>query len=287
MILYLPLLLLPPCSNSNILNISSVSLPCELGPIKEFEGSVPNVSLLEKPMSVLFPAPPNKASKGLKILVSLRAVAFLPSFKNIWFRKEVSVPFDGKKDENGKSLNEEGEDEDWDSREENGEFEDWDGSIANGPNNCLNSERLKSSVEFFGKLRISASPEIELSLFISEFPMLKDELENGPPLQRFAKSSMPQMVCKFIGGIEFIMEVMFGIVPAEEFVNRLSSTVLGELFSSDVLNNFEELSTKLLEFSDDMIPCNIGNLSLSIANPVELVSSFSEFDKLSESILKE
>ncbi len=80
-----------------------------------------------------------------------------------------------KKDENGKSLNEEGEDEedDWDSREENDEFEDGDESIANGPNNCLNSERLKSSVEFLGKLRISASPEIELSLFNRELPMLK------------------------------------------------------------------------------------------------------------------
>ena len=171
--------------------------------------------------------------------------------------------------------------------EEKGEFEDGDESIANGPNNCLNSERLKSSVEFLENLSMSASPEIELSLFNRELPMLREGLENGPPLQRFAKSSMPQMDCRFIGGIEFIMEVMFGIVPAEEFFKRFSSIVLGKLFISGVLNNFEELSAKLLEFSDDKIDCSTGTLSLSIANPVELVSSFSDFDKLSESILKE
>ena len=85
----------------------------------------------------------------------------------------MSVPLDGKKD-NGKSLNEEEEEEEGDSREEKGEFEDGEESIANGPNNCLNSERLKSSVEFFEKLSISASPEIELSLFNRELPMLRD-----------------------------------------------------------------------------------------------------------------
>jgi hypothetical protein len=138
-----------------------------------------------------------------------------------------------------------------------------------------------------GKLRISASPIIELSLFNSELPILNGGLENGPPVQRFAKSSMLQMDCKFIGGIEFIMEVIFGIVPAEEFFKRFSRIILGELFISELLNNFEELSATLLEFSDDKIPCSIGTLSLSIANPVELVSSFSDFDKLSESILKE
>ena len=88
----------------------------------------------------------------------------------------MSVPLDGKMDENGKSLNEEDEDwgEDGDSRDEKGEFEDWEESIANGPNNCLNSERLKSSVEFFEKLSILASPEIELSLFNRGLPMLRD-----------------------------------------------------------------------------------------------------------------
>lgn len=142
-------------------------------------------------------------------MVSLRAVPLLLSFKNIWFRKEVSVPLDGKKDENGKSLDEE-EEEDGDSREEKGELEDGEESIANGPNNCLNSERLKpSAVEFFDKLSILASPENELSLFNRESPTLRDGLENGAPLQRFAKSSMPQMDCKSIGGIEFIIEVMF------------------------------------------------------------------------------
>ena len=96
-------------------------------------------------------------------------------------------------------------------------------------------------MEFLGKLSISASPEIELSLFNRELPMLRDGLENGPPLQRFAKSSMPQMDCKSIGGIEFIMEDMFGIFSAEEFFRRFSSIVLGELFISEVLSNFEEL----------------------------------------------
>ena len=160
-------------------------------------------------------------------------------------------------------------------------------SIAKGPNNCLNSERLKSPVEFWERLSISANPEIELSLLNRKLPMLSDGLENGPPLQRSARSWMPQMDCKFIGGIEFIMEDMFRIFPAEEFFKRFSSIVLVELFVSDVLNKSEELSAKLLEFSDDKIPSIIGTFSLSIANPVELVSSFRDFDRLSESILKE
>ena len=82
------------------------------------------------------------------------------------------------------------------------------------------------------------------------------------------------------------MEDMFRMFPEEEF-KRFSSIFLGELFSSDLLINPEELSVKLLKFKADNIPCSIGTLSLSIASPVELVSSFREFDKLSESILKE
>ena len=103
---------MPPCSNSSILKISSVSFPCGLGSIKEFDEPVPNESLLEKPRLVSLPAPPNMASKGLKIVVSLTAVPLLLSFKNIWFRKEVSDSLDDKKDENGKSLNEEGDEDD-------------------------------------------------------------------------------------------------------------------------------------------------------------------------------
>ena len=62
------------------------------------------------------------ASNGLKIVVSLTAVPLLLSFKNIWFRKEVSVPLDNRKDENGKSLNEEGEDEDDDNDHAEGQM---------------------------------------------------------------------------------------------------------------------------------------------------------------------
>ena len=56
---------------------------------------------------LLLPTPPNKASKGLKIVVSLDAVPLLLSFKNIWFKKEVPDSLDGKKEDNGKLLNEE------------------------------------------------------------------------------------------------------------------------------------------------------------------------------------
>ena len=157
------------------------------GIIKELEESFPNEPLLKNPRPVSFPSPlllllllllppPNKASKRLKIVVLLDAVPLLLSFKNIWFRKEVSDSLDGKKEDNGKSLNGE-EEEDGDSKEENGEFEDGeDGeeSIAKGPNNSLNSERLKSLFEFLEKLSILVRPEIELSLFSRELPMLKD-----------------------------------------------------------------------------------------------------------------
>ena len=98
---------------------------------------------------------------------------------------------------------------------------------------------------------------------------------------------MPQMVCKLIGGIEFIMEDMFRIFPEDEFFKRFSIMLVGELFSFDALNRSEELSVKLLKFRDDKIPPNKGTFSLSMANPVELVNSFRDFDKLSESILKE
>jgi hypothetical protein len=89
---------------------------------------------------------------------------------------------DGKKEDNGKLLNEEEEEEDGDSREDKGKSEgDGEGeekegeeSIANGPNNSLNSERLKSLFEFLEKLSILVRPEIELSLFSRELPMLKD-----------------------------------------------------------------------------------------------------------------
>ena len=64
---------------------------------------------------------------------------------------------------------------------------------------------------------------------------------------------MLQMVCKLIGGIDFIMEDMFRIFPEEEF-KRFSSIFLGELFSSDLLNNPEELSVKLLKFKEDNNP---------------------------------
>lgn len=195
---------------------------------------------------------------------------------------------DGKKEDNGKLLNEE-EREDGDSREEDGEF-DWEGeredSIANGPNNSLNFERLNSLFEFFEKLSILARSEIELSLFGRELPMSKEGWEKDPPLQRSDRSWMLQMVCKLIGGIDFIMEDMFKIFPEEEF-KRFSNIFSGELFSSDLLNKPVELSVKLLKFKEDNNPCNIGTLSLSIASPVELVSSFRESIRLSESILKE
>jgi hypothetical protein len=89
---------------------------------------------------------------------------------------------DGKKEDNDKLLNEE-EEEDGDSREEKGKSEgegegeekEGEESIANGPNNSLNSERLKSLFEFLEKLSILVRPEIELSLFSRELPpMLKD-----------------------------------------------------------------------------------------------------------------
>jgi hypothetical protein len=97
---------------------------------------------------------------------------------------------------------------------------------------------------------------------------------------------MPQMVCKLIAGIDFIIEEMFSIFPEEEF-KRLSSIFLVEVFMSDLLNISEELSVKLLKFKEDRIPCNIGTFSLSMAIPVELVSCFRESDKLLESISKE
>jgi hypothetical protein len=138
-----------------------------------------------KPLILLLPLlllpPPNKASKRLKIVLLLDAVPLLLSFENIWFRKETSDSLDGKKEDNGKLLN--GEEEDGDSREENGKSEgegegeekEGEESIANGPNNSLNSERLKSLFEFLEKLSILVRPEIELSLFSRELPpMLKD-----------------------------------------------------------------------------------------------------------------
>ena len=84
-------------------------------------------------------------------MVSLDAVPLLLSFNNIWFKKEVSDSLDGKKEENGKSLN---EGEDCDPREENDEFEgEGEESIAKGPNNFLNSERLKSPFEFLERIK--------------------------------------------------------------------------------------------------------------------------------------
>jgi hypothetical protein len=133
-------------------------------------------------LPILLLPPPNKASKRLKIVLLLDAVPLLLSFENIWFRKETSDSLDGKKEDNGKLLNGE---EDGDSREENGKSEgegegegeekEGEESIANGPNNSLNSERLKSLFEFLEKLSILVRPEIELSLFNRELPpMLKD-----------------------------------------------------------------------------------------------------------------
>jgi hypothetical protein len=101
---------------------------------------------------------------------------------------------------------------------------------------------------------------------------------------------MPQMVFKLTGGIDFIMEEMFKFPDEEEEeeFKRFSSIFLDELFSSDLLNISEEkLSVKLLKFKEDKIPCSIGTFSLSMASHVELVSSFRDSDKLSESILKE
>jgi len=106
-------------------------------------------------------------------VVSLRAVPLLLLFKNIWFRNEAPDSLDGKKDENGKSLSE----EEGDSNEEKGDDDDEgerEESIANGPNNWINSDRLKPPVEFLEKLSNSARPVIELSLFSREFPILKD-----------------------------------------------------------------------------------------------------------------
>jgi hypothetical protein len=75
-------------------------------------------------------------------------------------------------------LEEEGEGEEWeegDSREEKGECEaEGEASIANGPTNSLNCERLKSPFGFLEKLSKLTRPEIELSLFSRELPMLKD-----------------------------------------------------------------------------------------------------------------
>lgn len=132
-------------------------------------------------LPILLLPPPNKASKRLKIVLLLDAVPLLLAFENIWFRKETSDSLDGKKEDNGKSLNE--EEVDGDSREENGKSEgegegeekEGEESIANGPNNSLNSERLKSPFEFLEKLSILVRPEIELSFFSRELPpMLKD-----------------------------------------------------------------------------------------------------------------
>ena len=267
----------------------------------ELKESFPREPLLKKPRPVsllslllllLLPTPklppPNKASKGLKTVVSLDVVPLLVLFKNIWFKKEVSDSLDGKKEENGKSLTvEEGEVEDGDPREENNVFEEEEGeaSIANGPNNSLSFERLKSPFEFLEKLSKLARPEVEL-LFIRELSRLKDGWEKVPPLQRSDRSSMPQMVCKLRGGIDFIMEEMFRTFPEEE-LKRFFSTFLVELFKSDFLTNSEELSLKLLKFKEDKIPCNIGTFSLSRASPVELVSCFRDSDELSESISKE
>ena len=132
-------------------------------------------------LPILLLPPPNKASKRLRIVLLLDAVPLLLSFENIWFRKETSDSLDGKKEDNGKLLNEEGEEEDGDSREDKGksegegEVKEGEESIANGPNNSLNSERLKSLFEFLEKLSILVRPEIELSLFSRELPpMIKD-----------------------------------------------------------------------------------------------------------------
>src|SRR5687768_2834191 len=100
------------------------------------------------------------------------------------------------------------------------------------------------------------------------------------------------MVSKLTGGIDFNMEEMFKFPDEdedeEEEFKRFSRIFLDELFSSDFLNISEEkLSVKLLKFKEDRIPCSIGTFSLSMASPVELVSSFRDSDKLSESILKE
>jgi hypothetical protein len=200
---------------------------------------------------------------------------------------EISESLAGKKEENGKSLNEDEEDDE--PREDNGELEEGkegDASIANGPNNSFNSERLNSPFGFLEKLSKLKRPEMELSLFGKELPRLKDGLEKDPPPHRSDRSLMPQIVCRLIGGIDFIIEDMFSIFPEDE-LRRFSRIFLVELFSFVLLNNSEELSAKLLKFREDRIPFSKGTFSLSMASPVELVNCFRDSDNLSESILKE
>ena len=135
---------------------------------------------------------------------------------------EISESLAGKKEENGKSLNEDEEDDE--PREDNGELEEGkegDASIANGPNNSFNSERLNSPFGFLEKLSKLKRPEMELSLFGKELPRFKDGLEKDPPPHNSDRSLMPQIVCRLIGGIDFIIEDMFSRF-AEDELRRFS-----------------------------------------------------------------